>query len=787
MSTDLERLRRDVSLSDAAARYGIALQNDGHEYVACCPFHSEDTPSFTVFAGKDGISRFHCFGCGEKGDVLDFVQKIKGVELREAVRILGGASAGPNVAPRKIEARDPYAGIEPIDPPDEPIVRGKRVKLYNPKRKGEQSEWGGFAPSMVFPYCLADGSLFGYVLRHELPGGDKETPMVRYGVERVADGKQVIVVEGEKCADALRRETGRCVVSWAGGTQGVKHADWSPLAGHSVIIWPDADQPGLDAANAIAAILGGLGCAVRVLAIDCGKPKGWDAADAVDDGWTKAGLDAFMKDTAKTWEPPPGEPTHILTQTAKEERSRPARTVMPVDSVEALPRIYNLDYGSEVELAEKLAEQIQTLGPAVFCEGAFWIFRGTEWRRIPEATLELAVHKFNGASLPKGIVKVGSGMVKGTLKCLSSILSADGFFDRVKVGVNALNGTITIDDSGEILVVPHNSDDRFRFTIKAELRRDAHEPPAGSLLHKLLSGSFKGDDDADDKINLIGEILGAAAFGMATRLKQPKAFTFLGESASKGKSTIAGLLSCLLPAGAVSAISTAKLSDERYIVNLAGKAANVANEISASGISGEAFKSVVTGDPMEGRDVYRSAFTFIPRAVHVYTTNRLPTFTGGLDRGLQRRLVVVQFNRTIPADEVIPDILDRIKCEELGLLLGFAVAGAKRLKENGGYTIPASSVEALREWMRIDPINEWFEMRVEKLEEQPYGGWLKTVDLYNDFKKWAGGEGHKEAFLPAVTTFGQRLRTLPGITVKRLSTGPIAIGVWLKGVRDEVF
>jgi predicted P-loop ATPase len=323
VATDVERLRRDVSLSDTAAAYGVDLERDGDEFVACCPFHREDTPSFTIFTGKDHIQRFHCFGCGERGDVLDFVQRIKGVDLKEAIGILGGGKAGPNIAPKKIEARDPYKDIVPIDPPRE-LEAGRKVKLYNPKRAGTEREWGSFAPSMVFSYRNADGSLFGFVLRHELPSGSKETPMVMavrlpdghecwsrfpfpkprplYGLTDLRDG-QVIVVEGEKCRDKLAAVSRRNVVTWPGGSYGINHCDWSPLAGRDVVIWPDADAPGRKTAEAIASILAGLGCRVRIMAID-GKPEHWDCADAIDDGWSKDDLDNFMRGTVKPWSPP---------------------------------------------------------------------------------------------------------------------------------------------------------------------------------------------------------------------------------------------------------------------------------------------------------------------------------------------------------------------------------------------------------------------------------------------------------------------------------------------------
>lgn len=285
MSSDVERLRREVSLTDTAASFGVTLEKDGQEFKACCPFHAEDDASFTIFTGKDHVQRFHCFGCGEGGDVMDFVQAIKGVNLPEAIKILGGGkSERPNVAPRVVEARDIYAGITPLDPPRE-LEEGQRVKLYNPKRVGDRSEWGSFVPTLIHPYRRPDGSLIGYVLRHDLSDG-KEAPMVMwvrlpngdecwsrypfpkprplYGLDELGDARQVIVVEGEKCKDALASATGRAVVSWPGGTQGVKHCDWSPLAGRNVVIWYDDDAPGLATANEIAAVTSDLGATARL-------------------------------------------------------------------------------------------------------------------------------------------------------------------------------------------------------------------------------------------------------------------------------------------------------------------------------------------------------------------------------------------------------------------------------------------------------------------------------------------------------------------------------------------
>lgn len=154
-----------------------------------------------------------------------------------------------------------------------------------------------------------------------------------YGLETLGDARQVIVVEGEKCRDALATVTGRAVVSWAGGTQGVKHTDWSPLVSRNVVIWPDADGPGLGTADEIAQILIDLGATVRVMDVmRDNPPKGWDAADAIRDGWDKGRLDEFMRATVRPWSSPK-PPTPPATEKAADKPSAPAGPVTPAAPV----------------------------------------------------------------------------------------------------------------------------------------------------------------------------------------------------------------------------------------------------------------------------------------------------------------------------------------------------------------------------------------------------------------------------------------------------------------------
>ncbi len=63
----------------------VPLQKKGREYMACCPFHDEKTPSFTVSPQKQF---FYCFGCGESGSAIDFVMKYQNLGFIEAIEDL---------------------------------------------------------------------------------------------------------------------------------------------------------------------------------------------------------------------------------------------------------------------------------------------------------------------------------------------------------------------------------------------------------------------------------------------------------------------------------------------------------------------------------------------------------------------------------------------------------------------------------------------------------------------------------------------------------------------------
>lgn len=86
-SVDVEAIRAHHPLSEVVSAAGVELQRRGHGYIGCCPFHDDTTPSFSV----DGVpDRFHCFGCGASGDVIDFVRRTRNLDFLDAVAELEG-------------------------------------------------------------------------------------------------------------------------------------------------------------------------------------------------------------------------------------------------------------------------------------------------------------------------------------------------------------------------------------------------------------------------------------------------------------------------------------------------------------------------------------------------------------------------------------------------------------------------------------------------------------------------------------------------------------------------
>ncbi len=359
----LDDLRQRVDLVDLVGRH-VDLHKAGAEYKGLCPFHTEKSPSFTV---KPSEGFYHCFGCGAHGDAVEFLTAHLGLGFRDAVEQLA-AEVGMTVPTQ------PTAPVAPAPTPrtavDAPATRRQsvwRAVVPVPETAPEPTfaHWHHGTPSAHWAYRSADGAhRMGYVVRFDKPDGRKELLPLTWCVDESDDrgtckwnwkqwdaprplffasgarqtDKPVLLVEGEKCAEAAARMLPEFdCVTWPGGGKAWAKADWACLAGATVIAWADADvkrkplrpaeveagaeasaqpvlpldkQPGYQAMAAILTELQGRhACAVSLCPLHDPatqtEPDGWDVADAIAQGWSAEQLRAHIA-TAQPYVPPDG-------------------------------------------------------------------------------------------------------------------------------------------------------------------------------------------------------------------------------------------------------------------------------------------------------------------------------------------------------------------------------------------------------------------------------------------------------------------------------------------------
>jgi len=87
MTSRIDKAKMDTNLPDLIGQE-VSLRWNGRSHVGLCPFHAETSPSFNVRE-----QRYHCFGCGAKGDALDWCRNKLGMSFAEALNFLAGEEA----------------------------------------------------------------------------------------------------------------------------------------------------------------------------------------------------------------------------------------------------------------------------------------------------------------------------------------------------------------------------------------------------------------------------------------------------------------------------------------------------------------------------------------------------------------------------------------------------------------------------------------------------------------------------------------------------------------------
>jgi DNA primase len=297
----VQQVRDRFPVSGVASKAGVKLHRAGREYMGCCPFHPDKTPSLTIYADD---RRFQCFGCGAQGDVIDFVMLAYGVKTREAIGMLDGgalreleqqrAPAKPKADMRPVAQRIVNESVPIEGTPAAAYLRWRGItmdlphtlrfaRLPPPRIDGNgllAANGSGLLPTLVAIVTDAAGELVGLQRTYLTEDGRKaatkvtETdrkPKVKYSLGNVIGGSvqigpptaSMLVTEGLEDGLTLAQGLGRSV--WvAAGTSMMPQMTFAPVT-RAVVIGADGDQAGGAAAMKAAAAFEDLGLAVRIM------------------------------------------------------------------------------------------------------------------------------------------------------------------------------------------------------------------------------------------------------------------------------------------------------------------------------------------------------------------------------------------------------------------------------------------------------------------------------------------------------------------------------------------
>ena len=324
------------------------------------------------------------------------------------------------------------------------------------------------------------------------------------------------------------------------------------------------------------------------------------------------------------------------------------------------------------------------------------------------------------------------------------------------------NGTL---DTQAGTLVEHSPEHHLRTRIDIEWSPVASCPRWLQFLDEI----FAHDPDKAEKIAFVQTWFG---YCLVPDNSQHK-FVWMVGSGGNGKSVLLNILTRLVGTKNVSHAYMERIGDKFVRAELEGKLVNISPEMSADATIADGYlKSIVSGDEIEAERKYKPSFSFRPFVRMIGATNHLPRLLD-LSEGFFRRAIVLTFNRQFGDADRDPQLEQKLLAELPGIL-AWAVAGLRILNEQGTFTIPQSSADALAKYKKdSDPVGNFVE---ECLERANKGG-MQPVQVYEGYREWCRAYG----FSPLNNIrFGHRLAEL-GFE-KRKSNGR---EYWLVSAKED--
>jgi putative DNA primase/helicase len=586
-------------------------------------------------------------------------------------------------------------------------------------------------------YLDAAGHLIAVVYRYDPPGQRKQfrpwdakrrrmappDPRPLYNQPGMSSAAQVVLVEGEKCAQALIDAGIVATTAMHGANAPVDKTDWSPLSAKAVLIWPDRDKPGWDyAAQAAQAILSAGAKSCHILYPPEEAAEGWDVADAIAEGFDVA---------------------TFLTHGPRLQMHDVADDVDPVVSSDESV------WGTEDALALSFTRRYHRDWRYVAAWGRWLVWDGQRWRTedtlaatdlIRSVCRQTAVRSDN----PKVAAKLASASTVGGVERLARAdrrhAATTDEWDADPWLLNTPGGVVDLKTGRK------RANDRADRMTKITTATPGGDCPQWMAFLSDIAG---GDVDLQVYLQrMVGYCL--------TGVTSAHALFFLYGTGANGKSVFANVISTILGdyAATASMDTFVETRGDRHPTDLAGlRGARFVTAIETEQgrrLNESKVKAITGGDKISARFMRQDFFEYTPQFKPVIVGNHKPAIRN-IDEAMKRRMHMIPFTVTIPPERRDSRLTEKLLAERDGIL-AWAVAGCLAWQREG-LKPPASVVSATEEYFEAeDALGRWLD---ERCVRAPNAKSL-TAELFTDWKQWAEAAGE---FIGAQRRFSDLLIT----------------------------
>ncbi len=613
-----------------------------------------------------------------------------------------------------------------------------RARSAPPRATKKEAPTDDLGPATAkWDYLDEHGKLIAVVYRYDPPGGRKEfrpwdarrrkmtppEPRPLYNQPGMRASQNIVLVEGEKCAQALI-DFGICATTAMHGANApVDKTDWSPLAGKAVLIWPDKDKPGWAYAEAAANAALAAGCtSCDILMPPDTKREGWDAADALAEALVERSDD----------DPPPFDVTGFIVAGQRMPVVRDMEAPLPEDTSSEL--MAGVTWGTEDGIASVFTRRYGQDWRYCAQWNKWLVWTGQRWN---EDQVLFVNHLSRGVCRATSM-KADSPRLKAKLASASTIAAVE------RIARAEPTHAATVDEWDAdiwLLNTPGGVVDLRTGSMRAHQRVDR--------MTKITTATPRGEcpqwrvflgQITDGDLDLQAYLQRVAGYCL-TGSTQEHALFFLYGTGANGKSVFVNTLFTLLGDCAANAPMETFMETrtERHPTDLAGlRGARLvtATETEQGRRWNEAkIKEITGGDRVSARFMRQDYFTYSPQFKLVISGNHKPSIRN-VDEAMKRRMHLVPFIVTIPAERRDRQLSTKLLTERDGIL-AWALAGCLAWQREG-LRPPESVLRATAEYFEAeDAVGRWIEERCMSVATAR----SLTAELFNDWKSWADASG----------------------------------------------